>query len=99
MSFDRVQAPDPLRLRRDDARGKRALFSVDTEASPTPALVVSCRRCGIERGVSREEVLPLLAPPWIANPVTRTLWARCPTCRRRSWLRVKLGPGIPWPLT
>ena len=98
VSFDRVRPPDPMRLRRRDTRGKRALFSVDTESTPTHAIVVSCRKCGIERGVLREELLPLLAPPWIANPIARTLWARCPTCRRRTWLKVKLGPGIPWPL-
>lgn len=96
-SFDRIVPPDPMRPRRGDALGKRALYSVDPEANPAPLLIVSCERCGVERGLTATHLLRLLRPPWLLNPCRRTLWARCPTCQRRSWLQVRLGPGIPWP--
>lgn len=97
MNFDRVVPPDPLRPRRRELRGKRALYSVDPEASPTPLLIVGCERCGVERGLTAAEMARLLRPPWLLNPCRRTLFARCPTCRRRTWLQVRLGPGVPWP--
>ncbi len=96
-SFDRIAPPDPMRPRRRELRGKRALYSVDPEANPTPLLIVGCERCEVERGVSAQDARTLLRPPWLLNPCRRTLWGRCPTCRRYTWLRVRLGPGIPWP--
>jgi hypothetical protein len=95
--LDRVRSPDPLRPRRADLQGKRALYSVDPDAHPTPAVIVRCPRCDVERGLTPGQLPALLRPPWLANPPARTLWTRCPTCRRRAWLRVRLGPGIPWP--
>lgn len=95
--FDRVSAPDPARPRRGDTRGKRALYSVDEEATPTPALVVRCARCGVQRPLTLKESARLFRPPFLAEPVTRRVWTRCPTCRRRTWLHVRLGVGIPWP--
>ncbi|MGH3443297.1 MAG: hypothetical protein ACRDUY_14900 [Nitriliruptorales bacterium] len=96
--LDRVARPDPLRPRRDDLTGKRALYSVDFEAYPTPLVHMSCHRCGSERGLSGREVKRVLVRlPWVADPIRRRLWARCPTCRHRSWLDVRLAPGIPWP--
>ncbi len=96
--LDRVDRPDPRTPPRADLQGKRALFSVDPDATPTPALIVRCRRCEVERSLGAREALSLFRPPWVANPITGTMWTRCPTCRRRAWLEVRLGPGIPWPL-
>lgn len=93
--LDRVRAPDPSRLRRGDTKGKRALYSVDEEALPTPATVVRCPRCEVERPLSVAESLSLLRPPFLVDPVRRRIWSRCPTCRQRSWLRVRVGPGLP----
>ena len=95
--FDRVNAPDPTRLRRGELQGKRALFSVDVEANPTAAVLVSCGRCAVELGMTTREAAGLFKPPFVANPVSRKLWTRCPSCDRWSWLRLRLGPGIPWP--
>ncbi len=96
-SFDRIAPPDPLRPLRRELRGKRALYSVDSEANPTPLLIVDCERCEVERGLTARDMPTLLRSPCLLNPCRRTLWARCPTCRRYTWLRVRLGPGIPWP--
>lgn len=90
-------APDPMRPRRSDLQGKRALYSVDPEANPTPLLIVRCGHCEVERGLTARDLLRLLRPPWLFNPCRRTLWTRCPTCQRHTWLQVRLGPGIPWP--
>ncbi|MFN2556997.1 MAG: hypothetical protein ABR592_09015 [Nitriliruptorales bacterium] len=95
--FDRVLPPDPLRPRTRKLRGKRALYSVDPEANPTPLLIVRCHHCEVERGLTLAESRRLLRPPWLVDPCRRRLWTRCPTCRRRTWLQVHLGPGIPWP--
>lgn len=95
--FDRVLPPNPMRVRHRDVLGKRALYSVDPEANPTPLLRVRCERCEVERGLTAGRVLRLLLPPWLFNPCRRMLWARCPTCQRRTWLRLSLGPGITWP--
>lgn len=96
--FDRVTPPDPMRPRRSDLQGKRALYSVDPEANPIPLLIVRCDRCEVERGLTASHLPRLLRPPWLLNPCGRTLWTRCPACQRRTWLHVRLGPGIPWPV-
>ncbi len=96
-TFDRVVPPNPMRVRHRDVLGKRALYSVDPESNPTPLLIVRCERCEAERGLTAGNVLRLLRPPWVFNPCRLALWARCPTCQRRTWLRLRPGPGIPWP--
>lgn len=93
-----MRRPDPLRPRSPDLQGRRALYSVDSDATPTYAVIVSCPRCEVERGLTFSEARTLLRPPVIVNPLFRTIWTRCPTCERRVWLRVQRGPGIPWPL-
>lgn len=96
--LDRVRPPDPSRPQRPDPQGKRALYSVDPEANPTPVVLVRCSRCGVERGLTLSEVPGLLRPPFVLTPFCRTMWGRCPTCEDRGWLRLSRGPGIPWPL-
>lgn len=95
--FDRVSAPDPLQPRRTDVQGKRALYSVDPEANPTPVVLVRCPRCDVQRGLTPTDARGLFRPPFLVSPFCRHLWTRCPTCSRRTWLRVRRGPGIPWP--
>ncbi len=95
--FERIRRPDPARSSPGDSKGKRALYSVDPEANPTPVVIVECQRCGVERGLTAREALGLLRPPFLANPFSGAAWARCPTCERWSGLRVRRGPGIPWP--
>ncbi|MBW3576335.1 MAG: hypothetical protein KY462_01070 [Actinobacteria bacterium] len=95
--LDRVRAPDPARPRRRDLEGARALYSVDPDANPTSTVLVRCPRCEVERGLTTSELPGLLSVPILVDPFRGRLWTRCPTCERRAWLRIRLGPGVPWP--
>jgi predicted RNA-binding Zn-ribbon protein involved in translation (DUF1610 family) len=95
--LDRVEAPDPSRPRQGDVKGRRALYSVDSTANPTPVVIVRCPACGVERGLTIQQAGTLLRPPFVMNPLSRRMWTRCPTCGERAWLRVERGPGVPWP--
>jgi hypothetical protein len=92
-----VRRPDPGRPRSDDVVGRRALYSVDSDAHPTPVAILRSPRCEVEQGLTGREVRMLLRPPFVVNPLFRTVWTRCPTCRQHGWLRLRRGPGIPWP--
>lgn len=100
--LDRVSRPTPG-ARRPDAEGKEALYSTAPTAARTKPLEVTCRRCGVTSGLTLTEALVLLRPPMVANPLTGTMWTRCPACDRRSWLdgspgqalRALLGRGRP----
>ncbi len=93
--LDRVRAPAPGLARRRDTEGKEALYSTGPSATPTSQLLVHCRRCDVEAGMS---VLgfarQLIPPPVLINPLNRRLYARCPTCQRRSWLNVRHGQQL-----
>ena len=91
--FDRVSRPTPGAQRRD-ADGKEALYSTAPTAAPTKPLQVTCRRCGVTSGLTMREALRLFRPPMLANPLTGTLWARCPSCGRRSWLDGSPGQAL-----
>lgn len=91
--FDRVRKPDPRRPRRD-AEGKEALYSTAPTAKPSKPIAVSCRRCGLEQHVGVADAARLLLPPALVNPVSGTLWARCPSCGKRSWLDVSAGQAL-----
>lgn len=91
--LDRVSKPEPG-VRRRDAEGKEALYSTAPTAAPSKPLEISCRRCGVSRGLSFSEGLALLRPPFLLNPLTGTLWSRCPTCGRRSLIDVATGQAI-----
>lgn len=77
-----------------DAVGKEALYSTAPSAAPSSQVQVLCRRCDVEAGISVVALAKLLRPPVLWNPLTRRLWARCPTCGRRSWLRVRQGQAL-----
>jgi hypothetical protein len=92
--LDRVRAPDPRVPRQRDVAGKEALYSTAPSAAPSSQVQVLCRRCDVEAGVSVVGFVRLLRPPVLWNPLTRRLWTRCPTCDRRSWLKVRQGQAL-----
>lgn len=91
--FDRVSRPTPG-VRSRDAAGKEALYSTAPTAAPTRPLEVSCRRCGVTSGLTFAAALKLVRPPMLFNPLTGTMWARCPACARRSWLDASTGQAL-----
>lgn len=93
--FDRVRPPDSAAARVRDHRGKEALFSTAPEAPPSTMGLVICERCDIEAGVDLKDVPAMLwPPPVVVNPITRKVWARCPACEQKSWLRVRQGQAL-----
>lgn len=93
--LDRVRTPDPAAPRDRDAEGKEALYSTAPSAMPTSQLLVHCRRCDVEAGVSLLGFARQMIPPPLAfNPLNRRILARCPTCQRRSWLNVRQGQQL-----
>lgn len=92
--LDRVQKPDPGDSRHRSREGKEALYSTAPSAAPSSQVLVVCERCDVERGLSIVDALKMLKPPFLWNPVTGRLWARCPACGRRSRLRVRQGQAL-----
>lgn len=92
--LDRVSKPDPRRPQFRDRHGKEALYSTSPGAAPARPVTVSCNRCEVERGLKLAEALAVLRPPFVVNPMSRKVWARCPTCRRRAWLRLRMGTSL-----
>lgn len=98
--FDRIKPPDGW-SRRDpeavDPEGRAALFTNaeravrTTPAGPPDGLRVDCSRCGASTGIDGGTALRMAAPlflvaPWKSHPV----FAVCPSCGVRSWLRVRV---------
>ncbi len=92
--FDRVRAPRADHLRDRDRAGKEALYSTAPSAPKESQVLVVCSRCDVESGITVWQAKTLLRPPVVALPHKREVWARCPACRRRSWLHVRFGPSI-----
>lgn len=92
--LDRVGRPDPRASRSRDHQGKEALYSTAPGQAPSFPVVVACNRCDVERGITIAETLGTLRPPVLLNPLTRKVWGRCPTCRRRAWLRLRIGQSL-----
>jgi hypothetical protein len=88
--LDRITGPVAPRRPRDVA-GKEALYSTAPSAAPTSQVQVRCPRCDVETGISVAGFLRTLRLPVLWNPLKRTLWSRCPTCGKRSWLQVRKG--------
>jgi hypothetical protein len=92
--FDRISAPDAASGARGRHDGRRAVF---TGAADGPQGVdrwlectVECARCARSRGVGPTRLLLACVPfalvvPWRDHP----LLARCPSCARIAWLRVR----------
>lgn len=97
--FDRIKTPDGWSRRHPssvDPEGRAALFSDPqravrtTPAGPPDGFRVHCSRCGDTTGVDSRTALRMAAPlflvaPWRSHPV----FAVCPSCGVRSWLRVR----------
>lgn len=92
--FDRVRKPDPGSSRHRAREGKEALYSTAPTAAPSSQVLVVCERCDVESGVSVVDAVRMLMPPFLWNPLSGRLWARCPACDRRSWLRVRKGQAL-----
>lgn len=87
--FDRIKPPE-LVTRPERPDGRSVLFAPPpTDAPALPPLSVTCSRCAatspLDGATAVRSALPLvLVAPWRTHPV----FARCPSCARRSWLRV-----------
>jgi hypothetical protein len=92
--FDRITPSASGTPRARDVAGKEALYSTAPSAAPPSQVLVSCRRCDVETGVSVLGLVRTLRPPVLWNPLARTVWARCPTCGKRSWLKVRKGQAL-----
>jgi hypothetical protein len=99
--FDRIKAPQQRLLERgnnvepepgdSDPDGRAALFT--RGASGGTGITVHCSRCDAVSPLSAATALrsafPLfLLAPWRNHPV----FAVCPSCNRRSWLRPRIEP-------
>lgn len=91
--FDRVRRPTPGAAGRD-ADGKEALYSTAPTAGTSKPIAVSCRRCGVEQHIGVTDAAKLLLPPSLWNPITSTMWSRCPSCGKRSWLDISPGQAL-----
>lgn len=87
------ERPEGLRLDGDEAdpHGRAALYTGGGRRSRTAGVTVHCSRCrvtsSLAAGTALRSAVPLfLLAPWKDHPV----FALCPACRRRSWLR----PGL-----
>lgn len=97
--FDRIKPPQQRLLDRTDGDrldapagdrdGRAALFTHGRRRGLAGAgMSVHCSRCGasspVDAATAVRSALPLfLVAPWRDHPV----FAACPACRRRSWLR------------
>ena len=96
--FDRIRPPRARSSRQraggGDDDGPMALFT----STPGPAgprggrCSVTCAACRATRAVTLAGLVRALWPatvvlPWKWHPVL----GRCPSCRRRAWLRVRCG--------
>lgn len=99
MSFDRIKAPDAWARREApvDPEGRAALFTGADEAvrtakaGPAEGFRVDCSRCRESTAIDGRTAARMAAPlflvaPWKSHPV----FAVCPACGIRSWLRVRL---------
>lgn len=101
--FDRIKAPERRLLERAeghrldageaDPEGRVALFTQGRRHSSTgTGATVHCSSCDtsspVDAGTAVRNLLPLfLVAPWRSHPV----FAVCPSCRRRAWLRPSVG--------
>lgn len=92
--FDRVGRPAADAPRDRKPEGKEALYSTAPTATPSSQVLVVCERCDVETGLSLVGVARMLVPPFLWNPLTGKLWARCPACDHRACLRVRQGQAL-----
>jgi len=92
--FDRLRRrrPAPGETAPADPLGRRALYSVAEQSPALGAVTVDCSACGVTSVVTPRALVGL-AFPSLHLPVLRPghpSWMRCPSCRRRTWVRLGL---------
>lgn len=91
--FDRIRDPRQDPGVSAGGRARRALFS-EPEPQPSPALI--CTLCGVAFALSLTTLVRVALPVAVVLPWKRApLFAKCPACRRRTWLTVRLTPFGP----
>lgn len=93
-AFDRVARPDPRRSRPRDGLGKEALYTTAPTSTPSPHVELRCRRCDVRMGVKVLDVVRLLKPPFLYDPIRRRLRTRCPACEERAWVELRTGQAL-----
>lgn len=96
-SFDRIRPPQgrpylgPVEGATKAEGSREALFSVGGDRVPGCAmgLALHCSRCQVttplDVGVALRAAIPVfLVAPWRDHPI----FALCPACERRAWLRL-----------
>jgi hypothetical protein len=74
-----------------DPMGRMALYSIEQKPRATGTLIVECSSCRREKPVTVIELMLAALPFSIHLPVIRRFhsYMRCPSCGRRTWLRVR----------
>ncbi|MBA2770315.1 MAG: hypothetical protein H0U35_14550 [Sporichthyaceae bacterium] len=75
-----------------DPLGRRALYSTARQSPALGTVTITCSSCK-ETAVTSPRGLIGLALPSIHLPVLRrdhSSWMRCPSCGRRTWVRLGL---------
>lgn len=98
--FDRIGRPGATPGSRGRPDGRQAVFSGTTDGphgiDRWLECTVECVRCARSRGVGPTRLLWACVPfalvvPWRDHP----LLARCPSCGRMAWLRVRYPADVP----
>lgn len=72
-----------------DPQGKAALFS--REPRRDGPFFIECSGCGSHSRVGPLRLVGLALPLNFTNPLRyHHTWLRCPACRRRRWVRIKV---------
>ena len=97
--FDRLRprgAASPGRpahpVRPSDPEGRRALYSVADQSPCLGAVTIDCSACERTTVVTPRRLIGLAAPSLHLPLLKRghSSWMRCPACRKRTWVRVRL---------
>jgi hypothetical protein len=97
MSADRPEAlrrvPTPSsRPRKVDPQGKRSLFSEDVAPPSVGSVALQCTKCQKRSVVSMVKAAKLAFPSVYVPAPGRTdrVWMKCPACKHRAWIHVKI---------
>lgn len=103
--FDRIRPPAERVLRRGDdghldhsgetagdhGDGREVLFSAVRHGTARSGLALRCTRCEQTTDIDARTALKAALPVVVVAPWRRApLFARCPACRRRSWLSIEV---------
>jgi hypothetical protein len=90
--FDRLRprTPKSPAVRPADPQGRRSLYSAVEQPPALGAVTVDCSSCGRTSVITPRRLLGL-ATPSVHLPLVKRghpSWMRCPSCVRRSWVRL-----------